>query len=87
MQVAAQTDNCDGLLIQFAPDVATEDDCADIAAFMLEKQAFSAVDWASVEADGTSADLVDANGRVLAEMVWDDSGVIWGYKLNNRFWE
>lgn len=87
MQVAANTDNCDGLLIQFAPGVATEADCPAIAAFMIEKQAVAQVDWSQVSPDGTSAQLVDANGRVLANMVYDDSGLLWGYKLSDRFWE
>lgn len=87
MQVAANTDNCEGLLIQFAPDVATEADCPAIADFMISRQAVSQVDWSAVSPDGETAQLVDESGRVLAEMVYDESGVIWGYKLSNRFWE
>ncbi|MBU1126378.1 MAG: hypothetical protein ABH826_00120 [Patescibacteria group bacterium] len=87
MQVAANTDNCDGLLVQFAPDVATEEDCSAIAAFMIEKQAVAQVDWSAVNPDGSAAQLISNDGRVLANMVYDDSGLIWGYKLSDRFWE
>ena len=77
----------EGLLIHFAPEVATEEDCEAIAAFMIEKQAFASVDWTQVEPGGETAVLVDESGRTLSNMVWDDSGMVWGYKLSDRFWE
>lgn len=88
LEIAAQTGHCDSFLLNIAPSAgATETDCDAILAFAKSHPLVALVDWPATELNGKTGKLYRADGSLVMNLQYDDSGMLWGYKISDKFWK